>query len=337
MRSLILDVQGFELNADEKEILAHPLVAGVILFTRNFANVKQLKALVQQIRLHARNDILIAVDHEGGRVQRFREGFTALPSAGSLLEFNDLAAAKQLAFTSAWVMASELIDCDIDLSFAPVLDLNGISDVIQNRAFASSVDETLQLAEAYIAGMNAAGMRATGKHFPGHGSVKADSHIELPIDNRSKEDIFTNDLLPFSELIRQERLDAIMPSHVVYQQCDSQPAGFSSYWLQGILRQQLNFKGVIISDDLSMQGASFAGDHLSRAINALNAGCDLLLACNDINGAVSILDNLNIPAQTGDSVVNKLRYIKSQFQFPLHKNLTWIENSQKLKQFAERI
>lgn len=337
MRPLILDIQGFELSADEKEILAHPLVAGVILFTRNFADIKQLKELVQQIRLYARNDILVAVDHEGGRVQRFREGFTSLPSAGSLLEFNDLEGAKQLAFSSAWVMASELIACDIDLSFAPVVDLNGISDVIQNRAFSSSVDETVQLSQAYIAGMRAAGMRSTGKHFPGHGSVKADSHIDLPIDNRSAEEIFNNDLLPFSELIKQGELDAVMPSHVVYQQCDSQPAGFSSYWLQNILRQQLDFKGVIISDDLSMHGASFVGDHLSRAISAIDAGCDLILACNNINGAISILDNLKMPIPKREPAINKLRYINKQFEFPLHKNSIWIKNSQKLKQFADRI
>lgn len=337
MRPLILDVQGYELDAEEKEILAHPLVAGVILFTRNFADRKQLKELVQQIRLYARNDILISVDHEGGRVQRFREGFTPLPSAGSLLKHNDLEGAKQLAFSSAWVMASELIDCDIDLSFTPVLDLNGISDVIGKRAFSSSVDETVQLAQAYIAGMRAAGMRSTGKHFPGHGSVKADSHIDLPIDNRSKQDIFNNDLLPFSELIKRGELNAIMPSHVVYQQCDSQPAGFSPYWLQTVLRQQLNFNGVIISDDLSMHGASFAGDHLSRAITAIDAGCDLILACNDISGAISIMDNLKVPVQRDDPVVTKLRCIKEQYEYPLYKNLTWIENSQKLIRFAERI
>ncbi len=336
MKPLIIDVQSVELDAQEKEILGHPLVAGVILFTRNFVNIIQLKELVQQIRFYARNDILIAVDHEGGRVQRFREGFTLLPSAGSLLEFNDIENAKELAFSSAWVMASELIACDIDLSFAPVLDLNGISDVIQKRAFSSSVEQTIQLAQAYIKGMKAAGMRSTGKHFPGHGSVKADSHIDLPIDNRSKDDIFNNDLLPFSQLIKREALDAVMPSHVVYQQCDNQPAGFSSYWLQDILRQQLNFNGVIISDDLSMHGASFAGNHLSRATSALNAGCDLILACNDINGAISILDNLKVPMQGNDTVINKLRYINNRVELPLHKNPIWIENNQKLMQFAGR-
>ncbi|MFT6985409.1 MAG: beta-N-acetylhexosaminidase [Psychromonas sp.] len=336
MRPLILDVQGVELEAQEKEILGHPLVAGVILFTRNFVDIKQLKELVQQIRFYARNELLIAVDHEGGRVQRFRDEFTHLPSAGSLLKFNKMEEAKKLAFSSAWVMASELIACDIDLSFAPVLDLNGISDVIQERAFSPSIDPTIELAQAYISGMKAAGMCSTGKHFPGHGSVKADSHIDLAVDKRSKIEIFNKDILPFSQLIKCASLDAVMPSHVVYQQCDNLPAGFSSYWLQNVLRQQLHFKGAIISDDLSMHGASFAGNHLSRAENALKAGCDLILACNDSKGAISILDNLSVPMQA-DSVINKLRYIKNCVALPLHKNPIWIENNQKLKQFAERI
>lgn len=337
MRPLILDIKSFELDAEEKEILKHPLVAGVILFTRNFADITQLKELVQQIRAHAKNEVLIAVDHEGGRVQRFHEGFTALPAAASLLEFNDIDSAQQLAFCSALVMASELIACGIDLSFAPVLDLNGISDVIRDRAFSANADQTIQLAKAYISGMHAAGMCATGKHFPGHGSVKADSHIDLPIDKRSKEEIFKRDLRPFSKLISDGALDAVMPSHVVYPQCDSQPAGFSSYWLTDILRKQLNFKGVIISDDLSMHGASFAGNHLSRAQSAINAGCDLILACNDRKGAISILDNFRISKFDEPGIISQLRYAGKKFELPLHKNPIWIESSQKLKQFADRI
>lgn len=337
MRPLILDLKGVELEAQEKEILGHPLVAGVILFTRNFDNIKQLKELVQQIRYHARNELLIVVDHEGGRVQRFKNEFTVLPSAGSLLAFNEMKMAQELAFCSAWMMASELIACDIDLSFAPVLDLNGISDVIQERAFSSSAKQITQLAYSYIKGMRAAGMCSTGKHFPGHGSVKADSHIALPVDFRCKEDIFNSDIIPFTDLIKEHALDVIMPSHVIYQQCDDQPAGFSSYWLQDILRQQLNYKGVIISDDISMHGASFAGDHLSRAEIALQAGCNLILACNDINGAVTILDNLKVSKKNTSSAVNRLRCVKNKCQLLLKNNPFWIENRQKLQQFAERI
>ncbi|WP_372880651.1 beta-N-acetylhexosaminidase [Psychromonas sp.] len=337
MRPVILDVQGYELDPQEKEILAHPLVAGVILFTRNFFDIKQLQDLVTEIRLHGRNELLIAVDHEGGRVQRFKEGFTLLPAAGSLIEKNDLKSACELAYSSAWIMASELIACDIDLSFAPVLDLNGISDVIQNRSFSESVSETTALAEAYIAGMKSAGMAATGKHFPGHGSVKADSHIALPIDSRSEIEIFNSDLKPFSGLISKGLLDAIMPSHVVYSQCDQQPAGFSSYWLHNVLKTQLGFKGVIISDDLSMHGASFAGNHVSRAESAIQAGCDLILACNDRSGAISILDNLQVAAYQQGSVIKQLRCTKNKFSVPLNKNPDWIKNNQKLMRHVEQV
>lgn len=336
MRPLIIDIQSYELDEQEKELLAHPLVAGIILFTRNFDNIKQLKELVQQIRFYAKHEVLIAVDHEGGRVQRFRDEFTALPSAGSLLENNNLKSAKELAFSSAWVMASELIACDIDLSFAPVLDLNGISDVIKERAFSNSVDEIVALGKAYISGMKSAGMCCTGKHFPGHGSVKADSHFALPIDNRSKNKVFEQDIIPFSKLIEYECLDAVMPSHVVYKECDELPAGFSVYWLQTILRNQMGFKGVIISDDLSMHGASFAGDYIDRAKSATGAGCDLILACNNIKGAISILDNLHIPKNINDLAIRKLRYTNNKFTLPLEKNPNWLEYSLKLNQLAER-
>jgi len=337
MRPVILDVLGYELNAQEKEVLAHPLVAGVILFTRNYYDVKQLKALVADIRFYANKEILIAVDHEGGRVQRFREGFTALPSAGELLQHHTLQEAKELAYASGWIMASELIACDIDFSFAPVLDINGISDVIGQRAFAATPEQVVELAGSYIKAMQATGMATTGKHFPGHGSVKADSHVALPIDSRTKQAIFNSDLLPFKTLIADNALTAIMPSHVVYEQCDAQPAGFSSYWLQTVLRQQLGFSGVIISDDLSMHGASFVGDHVTRAHSALQAGCQLILACNDSDAAISILDALPIPAIQDDSAVKKMRYVTDQFAFPLQNNPIWVKNHHKLMDFAERL
>lgn len=337
MRPVILDVIGYELNAQEKEVLAHPLVAGVILFTRNFYDVKQLKELVAQIRLYARKEIVIAVDHEGGRVQRFRDGFTVLPAAGDLLKHSSLEEAKQLAFSSAWIMASELIACDIDFSFAPVVDINGISDVIGSRAFAETPSQVTELTTAYIRGMQAVGMASTGKHFPGHGSVKADSHVALPIDSRSQSEIFASDILPFKSLIEKNLLTAVMPSHVVYDQCDTQPAGFSDYWLQKVLRKQLGFTGIIISDDLSMHGASFVGNHMSRAMSALNAGCDLILACNDSDAAISILDGLSIPEKQQSDAVVKMRHQGNKCSLPLNKNPIWIENNQKLMHFAERI
>ncbi|TEW55189.1 beta-N-acetylhexosaminidase [Psychromonas sp. RZ22] len=338
MRPIILDVEGYCLTAVEQEYLAHPLVAGVILFTRNFDNVVQLKELVQQIRLHAKNDLIIAVDHEGGRVQRFRDGFTILPACGDLLsKTSSVEQAMRLAKASAFVMASELIDCDIDLSFAPVLDINGISDVIKERAFSHDKYQVSQMASAYIDGMKLAGMSSTGKHFPGHGSVKADSHIALPVDGRSEIEIFTNDMLPFVELINNNKLEAIMPSHVVYSECDTLPCGFSEYWLQKILKQKLGFKGTIISDDISMHGASFVGNHLSRAINAVNAGCDLILACNDQKAAMSILDGLTINNKSNELLISSLLADKKKLSLPLLKNQSWLESRRLLLEFAERV
>lgn len=338
MRPVILDVEGYVLTQPEKEYLAHPLVAGVILFTRNFDNIVQLKELVAQIRVSAINPIIIAVDHEGGRVQRFRDDFTLLPACGALLDKADsLEHALRLVKASAFVMASELLACDIDLSFAPVLDINGISDVIRERAFSHCHVQVSVMANAYIEGMNQAGMASTGKHFPGHGSVKADSHIALPIDPRSQQDIFNLDMQPFVELINANKLAAIMPSHVVYSQCDPLPCGFSEYWLQKVLRQQLNFKGAIISDDISMHGASFVGNHLSRACAAIHAGCDLILACNDISAAISILDGLKVSTQSNEKIIHSLRAQKDKLLLPLCNNPRWIDNQRLLLEFAERL
>ncbi|MDN2662121.1 beta-N-acetylhexosaminidase [Psychromonas sp. 14N.309.X.WAT.B.A12] len=338
MRPIILDVAGYQLTTVEQEYLAHPLVAGVILFTRNFDNVVQLKELVQQIRLHAKQPILIGVDHEGGRVQRFRNGFTTLPACGDLLNKADsFEQTLSLAKASAFVMASELLSCDIDLSFAPVLDINGISDVIKERAFSSDKQQVTKIAIAYIEGMKQAGMASTGKHFPGHGSVKADSHIALPVDARPKEEIFKQDMLPFIELINANKLDAIMPSHVVYSDCDSLPCGFSDYWLQQILKSKLGFKGAIISDDISMHGASFVGNHLSRAEGALKAGCDFILACNDAPAAMTILDGLSAQAKNSVSLIKRLAADKGKLAQPLANNTLWQQSKHMIEQFNDTI
>ena len=338
MRPIILDVQGYILTAEEKEYLAHPLIAGVILFTRNFSDVIQLKELIQQIRLHAKQQLIIAVDHEGGRVQRFYNGFTDLPACGDLLVKSEtIEEAMTLARASAFVMASELIACDIDLSFAPVLDLNGISDVIKERSFSSHKVEVVRLAECYIEGMNLAGMRSTGKHFPGHGSVKADSHIALPVDNRPYKDIFNEDMKPFETLIKAKKLDAVMPSHVVYSQCDELPCGFSEFWLQKILKQKLGFSGAIISDDISMHGASFVGNHLSRSSAAIAAGCNLILACNDPAATITILDGLKVPEHINESIITSLLADKKNLSLPLAKNNLWVNNNRLLLEFAERV
>ena len=337
MRPIILDVEGVCLTPMEKEYLTHPLVAGVILFTRNFEHITQLKELVQQIRFHAKQQLIIAVDHEGGRVQRFKDGFTTLPAAGSLLSVGSLPQTLQLAQASGYVMASELIACDIDLSFSPVVDINGISDVIKERAFSNDKMQVTKIASAYISGMKRAGMATTGKHFPGHGSVKADSHIALPVDQRAEQEIFNNDMQPFVDLINANKLDAIMPSHVVYSQCDALPCGFSAYWLQTTLKKKLGFKGAIISDDISMHGASFVGNHLSRAEGAIKAGCDLILACNDTPAAMRILEGLQVTNQSNELLISSLIAKKDKLILPLKNNEDWTKSRRLLREFAEQV
>ena len=292
----MLDLQGTELTAEEKELLRHPLVGGVILFTRNYASLEQLNRLVASIREVRDPHLLVAVDHEGGRVQRFREGFTLLPAArriGDLFTHNHHKA-KELALNTGWLMASELRSVGIDFSFAPVLDLDcGVSDVIGDRAFHSDPETVYELSHAYIKGMAEAGMAAVGKHFPGHGAIREDSHVAIPVDDRHYEQIYQQDIHPYRKLVR-ENLAAMMPAHVIYSKVDARPAGFSRRWLQDVLRQQLHFQGVIFSDDLNMHGASVAGDRFSdRASAAVEAGCDIILVCNNRAGAVDILDNFH--------------------------------------------
>ncbi|QSR35066.1 beta-N-acetylhexosaminidase [Marinobacterium iners] len=289
----MLDIEGTALNAVETEQIKSPQVGGLILFSRNYDNPDQLKSLMTSIRA-LRADLLVAVDQEGGRVQRFREGFTRLPPMAALGRrwlqnpHHAIACAHELG----WLMATELRRFDIDISFAPVLDLDwGQSSVIGDRAFGADPEVVIQLAGGVMAGMHEAGMAATGKHFPGHGWVQADSHLELPIDERSMAEIEEQDLRPFDALIRRG-LDGVMPAHVVYSQVCSAPAGFSSYWLQQVLRQRLHFDGVIFSDDLSMEGASQAGSYAERCDRALAAGCDMVLVCNHPDGAGQVLEHL---------------------------------------------
>lgn len=277
---LMLDVEGLEVNSRERDLLQNPLLGGIILFSRNYASPHQVAELSQSIREIANRDILIAVDHEGGRVQRFREGFTAVPAMGTiLLENSDHEQAKRKAYQWGAMIAIEVQAVGIDFSFAPVLDLNkNISQVIGDRAFSGKVDEVIELGREFIRGMNDYGMAATAKHFPGHGSVEADSHIDIPVDERPREQIISEDMRVFAELTHDYQ--AVMPAHVIYPAFDKQPAGFSSIWLQDILRGQLGFEGVIFSDDLSMKGAEVVGGYYQRAEAAIKAGCDMVLVCN---------------------------------------------------------
>lgn len=279
MAQVMIDIAGTELTAEDRQLLANDDVHGLILFTRNFQTVEQLKELCEQSREAAGKPLLIAVDHEGGRVQRFRDGFSPIPAmraiAQKLPAEQQLTAARQLG----WLMAAEVKAAGMDLSFAPVLDIDGVSAVIGDRAFGDNADVVTRLGEEFIHGMHEAGMAATGKHFPGHGSIEADSHIALPIDERYKEAIFATDLPPFRALAKT--MEAVMPAHVIYPAIDTEPAGFSKTWLQSILREQLGFDGMIFSDDLSMEGALVAGSIRQRALAALTAGCDMVLVCND--------------------------------------------------------
>ena len=293
---LMVDVVGTTLTMHEKEILQHPLVGGVILFSRNFESVEQITALCADIRAQRDPHLLIAVDHEGGRVQRFREGFTRLPAVGTLgqhyLQQPELTL--QWAEQTGWLMAAELRAVGVDFSFAPVLDLDyGVSEVIGNRAFHRDPQAVTAIARAYIHGMKKAWMSAVGKHFPGHGAVSVDSHLGLPVDSRHLDDVWQTDMLPFRQL-GQKELAGIMPAHIIYEQVDNQPIGFSHHWLQTILRERLGFQGAIISDDLSMEGAAIAGGPLERVEAALAAGCDLVLLCNNPGSVERVLEQLQL-------------------------------------------
>lgn len=292
---VMLDIAATGISVQEERRLLHPLTGGVILFSRNYASPEQLRDLTTAIHRLRNPPLVIAVDHEGGRVQRFRTGFTRLPPMRELGRRWDVSSneSRRIARAIGFILASELQVHGVDLSFAPVLDLDaGASSVIGDRAFHAEPRIVTELARELISGMHQAGMAAVGKHFPGHGHVIADSHYELPVDDRPYEAIASSDLVPFRQLAAS-RLNGIMPAHVVYSKVDARPAGFSPVWLKRILRGELGFEGVIFSDDLSMEGARGAGSIVERARAALAAGCDMVLACNDPAGAETLLGELN--------------------------------------------
>ena len=294
---LIIDIAGLTLSKDDRRRLTHPLVGGLILFARNWENRKQLSALCADIK-SLRPDLLICVDHEGGRVQRFRtDGFTHLPSMRALGEqwMQDQLAATNAATACGYVLGAELRACGVDFSFAPVLDLDyGESSVIGDRAFGRDPRVVTLLAKSLMHGLLQSGMANCGKHFPGHGFVKADSHTDIPVDKRSLKAILADDAAPYEWL--NTTLTSVMPAHVIYPKVDARPAGFSEKWLTFILRGQLGFGGAIFSDDLSMEGARILDgkkvSYTEAAIAALNAGCDMVLLCNQSVGKGKAVDAL---------------------------------------------
>lgn len=309
---VMLDLAGPDLSPVEKDIIRHPQVGGIILFSRNYETKKQLRELTKNIRKLS-PDSLIAVDQEGGRVQRFLNDFTRLPAFedyGVLYEKNQTQAL-ETAQKMSFVMAKELQDVGVNMSFTPVLDLNlKINEIIGERSFHGDHNIVIKLAQAFIEGLHHAGMPATGKHFPGHGSVKADSHLTLPVDDRDFESIYQQDMQPFIQL--HEQLDAIMPAHILYEAVDKYPTCFSNYWLQDVLRSKLNYRGVIFSDDLSMEGANLGSDYKDRARLALDAGCDMILVCNNQENAIRVLDEFenysnNISTQRLKEFCNKCK------------------------------
>ena len=310
---LMLDIKGTTLEPEEATLLASSVVGGLILFSRNFTDPQQLTQLIKQIRAVAPN-ILIAVDQEGGRVQRFKTGFTRLPCMrvfGSMFK-EDPVKATFLAKECGWLMAAELLAFDIDISFAPVLDIDyETSEVIGDRAFSTDVETISSLSKAFIAGMNEAGMASTGKHYPGHGYVAADSHFEIPVDDRPFEAIKAQDLKIFKSLV-PSGLDAVMPAHVIYPEVDDKPAGFSKIWLKDLLREEYGFDGVIFSDDLGMEGASVVGSFEERAQAALEAGCDMVLVCNKPDKAKDVLDYLETLPLPRNNRISKMCRDKSK-------------------------
>lgn len=289
----MVDVEGLELTAADRELLRHPRVGGVILFARNFESPRQVLEFTRAIRALRTPALPICVDHEGGRVQRFRTGFTRIPPMRALgaLHDRDAAAARKAAHACGYAIGAELQAHGVDFSFTPVLDVDhGESGVIGDRAFHREPEVIAALAGALVDGLAASGSLGVGKHFPGHGYVRADSHHEIPVDERPMEAIRKADLVPFERLAA--RLAGVMPAHVIYPEVDAAPAGFSRVWLREVLRRELRFDGVIFSDDLSMEGAKTAGGVAERAEAALEAGCDMVLLCNDPRSAGLMLEGL---------------------------------------------
>jgi beta-N-acetylhexosaminidase len=328
----MVDIAGTELSPEDREVLGHPLVGSVLLFTRNYRSPEQLAALTAAIRAVRSPHLMIAVDQEGGRVQRFREGFTKLPASRPLgRRFDeDRRDASNLARSIGWLMASELRSAGVDFSFAPCVDLDyGVSEIIGDRSFHRNPDTVAALAAAYMLGMRDAGMAAIGKHFPGHGAVIADSHVALPVDRREFVDL-EGDMRPYRLLI-ENNLAGVMAAHVVYPAVDALPASLSRRWITDILRGEMGFHGCVFTDDLSMAGAAAFGDAVERVRLAYVAGCDVLLVCNDRAAVSRVLDNFKSEAASPASQARLVR-MRARGEPPvgLTADPHWLETAQRI-------
>ena len=330
----MLDLEGASLSSFECDLLQRQSVGGLILFSRNYESPSQLKELISAVR-ECREDILIAVDQEGGRVQRFRDGFLDLPALrliGDAVAKNE-AQGLEIAKHCGWAMAAEVLHYGVDLSFAPVLDLHTTeSRVIGDRAFAKDIDLLVLTATAYIDGMHEAGMKATGKHFPGHGTVEADSHFELPCDDRSAEELFSKDYRVFAELAH--KLDGLMPAHVKYPAVDENCAGYSKIWIQEKIRQELQFDGVVFSDDLSMAAAHDAGSAVDRAALAISAGCDMILVCNDRAAALEVADWIESEGIEENSRISSMGKVPADEISNLYEEPKWLAAKEGVESLA---
>lgn len=331
---VMVDVLGKTLSAEDEARLKHPLVGGVILFARNYESPGQLQELTAAIHELRSAPLLIAVDHEGGRVQRFRQGFSRIPPMRELGRVWDAnpRRARHLAQQAGYVLASELRAYGVDFSFTPVLDVDfGSSTVIGDRAFHSDPQAIGELAHSLMLGLRQAGMAAVGKHFPGHGFVRADSHVEIPVDERGYTDIELCDLVPFRHMINSG-MQAIMPAHVIYPRVDDKPAGFSEVWLKNVLRGELGFEGCIFSDDLSMEGATVAGGIVQRAEAALHAGCDMVLVCNRPDLADQLLAGLqwDMPAASRARLAHMRGHPHPPTMVQLHEQVDYLRAAQEV-------
>jgi beta-N-acetylhexosaminidase len=326
---LMVDVAGTDLSAEDARVLAHPLVGSVLLFTRNYRNPRQVAELTAAIRAVRTPHLLIAVDHEGGRVQRFREGFTRLPAARLLGRRydEDRHAGLALAQSVGWLLAAELRAVGVDFSFAPCVDLDyGVSEIIGDRSFHSDPDAAAALGVATLLGMREAGMAGVAKHFPGHGAVVADSHVALPVDRREFADLEA-DMRPYRPLI-DNNVPGIMAAHVVFPAVDALPASLSKRWIDGVLRGEMGFHGCVFADDLSMAGAAAFGNAAERAERALAAGCDVLPICNDRHSVELVLERCGEDATSAASQARLVR-MRARGEAPadLHGNRHWQETA----------